>query len=55
MPDHATVYRWLASNHASSMFDLRDAVTYIARRVGLIPGWVWFGAGKAINAKLTAK
>ena len=34
---------------------LRDVVTYIAKRVGLIPGRVWFGAANAINAKLTAQ
>lgn len=39
---------------AESMFDLRDVVTYLGTRVGLIPGLIWFGAGSAINAKLTA-
>ena len=39
----------------SSMFDLRDVMTYLAQRVGLIPGRVWFGAGNAVNATLTAK
>ena len=38
---------------AKSMFDLHDVVVYIAQRIGLIPGRVWFGAGMAINAKLT--
>ena len=36
------------------MFDLPDVVTYVAKRVGLIPGRVWFGAGNVINAKLSA-
>src|SRR5215467_8068738 len=40
---------------ASSMFDLRDVATYIARRVGLIPRRVWFGAGSAVNVAVTAK
>jgi hypothetical protein len=39
----------------SSMFDLRDVMTYLAQRVGLIPGRVWFGAGNAVNVTLTAK
>lgn len=37
------------------MFDLRDVATYIAKRVGLTPGRIWFGAGNAINAKITAQ
>jgi hypothetical protein len=37
------------------MFDLRDVVTYLAQRVGLLHGRVWFGAGNAVNATLTAK
>jgi len=39
----------------ATMFDLRDVVTYIAKRVGLRPGRVWFGAGYAINVKFTAQ
>ena len=39
----------------ASMFDLRDVVTYLAQRVGLLHGRVWFGAGNAVNATLTAK
>ena len=35
------------------MFDLRDVVTYLAQRVGLLHGRVWFGAGNAVNATLT--
>ena len=35
------------------MFDLRDVVASIAKRVGFIPGRVWFGAGVAINMTLT--
>ena len=35
-----------------SMFDLRDVVLYIARRIGMLPGRVWFGCGSAINARL---
>lgn len=38
-----------------TMFDLRDVVTYLAQRVGLSYGRIWFGAGYAINATLTAK
>jgi hypothetical protein len=34
----------LQCESAATMFDLRDVVTYIAERVGLIPGRVWFGA-----------
>jgi hypothetical protein len=45
----------LQCESAASMFYLRDVVTYIAKRVGLIPGRVWFGAGNTINVKLTAK
>ena len=37
------------------MFDLRDVVTYLAQRVGLLHGRVWFGAGNAVYATLTAK
>jgi hypothetical protein len=37
------------------MFDLRDVATYMAKRVGLTPCRVGFGAGNAINAKLTAQ
>ena len=37
------------------MFDLRDVVTYLAQRVGLLHGRVWFGAGNAVNATLTFK
>jgi hypothetical protein len=37
------------------MFDLREVVAYIAKRVGLIPGRVWFGAAAAINVILTAQ
>ena len=40
--------------NATSMFDLRDVVNYIVKRVGLIPGRVWFGAAAAINVNLTA-
>jgi hypothetical protein len=32
---------------AKSMHDLREVVVYLAQRVGLIPGRVWFGAGMA--------
>ena len=39
----------------ASMFDLRDVVTYLAQRVGLLHGRVWFGAGNAVYATLTAK
>ena len=39
----------------ASMFDLRDVVTYLAQRVSLLHGRVWFGAGNAVNATLTAK
>jgi hypothetical protein len=49
------VYRSLASNHAASMFDLRDVVTYIARRVGLIPRRVWLGARNTFNMSLRAR
>jgi hypothetical protein len=37
-----------------SMFDLKAVVVYICQRVGMSAGRVWFGAGMAINAKLTA-
>lgn len=37
---------------AASMFDLRDVVAYIAKRVGLMHGRVWFGAGNAVNLML---
>ena len=37
------------------MYDLRDVVVYLAQRIGLIPGRVWFGAAMAVNAALTAK
>jgi hypothetical protein len=40
---------------AASVFDLRDVLTYLAQRVGLIPGLVWLGAGNAVNVSLTAK
>jgi hypothetical protein len=30
-------------------------VTYIAKRVGLIPGRVWFSSGNGFNVKLTAQ
>jgi hypothetical protein len=36
------------------MFDLKPVVFYIVQRVGLMRDRVWFGAGSAINAKLTA-
>jgi hypothetical protein len=39
---------------SGAMYDLHDVVCYIARRIGTINGRVWFGAGSAINAKLTA-
>jgi hypothetical protein len=38
-----------------SMYDLRDVVVYLAQRIGLIPGRVWFGAGMAVNVSITAK
>jgi hypothetical protein len=44
----------LLCESAASMFNLRDVVTYIAKRVGLIPGRIWFG-GNGINVKLTAQ
>jgi hypothetical protein len=40
---------------AESMYDLRDVVFYLAQRVGLLHGRVWFGAAMAVNAALTAK
>ena len=42
----------LRCESAATMFDLRDVVTYIAKRVGFMSGRVWFGAGNAINAML---
>jgi hypothetical protein len=45
----------LQCESAASMFYLRDVVTYLAQRVGLLHGRVWFGAGNAVNATLTAK
>ena len=38
-----------------SMYDLRDVVVYLAQRVGLVPGRVWFGAGMAVHVAITAK
>lgn len=37
------------------MFDLRGEVNYLAPRVGMTTGRIWFGAGNAVNATLTAK
>jgi hypothetical protein len=37
------------------MYDLRDVLVYLAQRVGLIPGRVWFGGGMAVNVSITAK
>lgn len=37
-----------------SMFDLRDVVVYLTKRVGTVSGRIWFGGGMAINAQLTA-
>ena len=45
----------LRCESAESMYDLRDVVVYLAQRIGLIPGRVWFGAAMAVNAALTAK
>jgi hypothetical protein len=45
----------LQCESAASMFYLRDVVTYSAKRVGLIPGRVWFGSGNTINVKLTGR
>lgn len=45
----------LQCESTASMFDLRGVVTYIAKRAGLIPGRVWFGAGNTINVRLTGK
>lgn len=39
----------------ASMFDLREVVTYIAKRMGLIPSRVWFGAGNTFSVTLTAQ
>jgi hypothetical protein len=39
---------------AGAMYDLREAVTYLCLRIGTLHGRIWFGAGSAINAKLTA-
>lgn len=39
----------------ASMFDLREVVTYIAKRMGLIPSRVWFGAGNTFSVKPTAQ
>jgi len=44
----------LRCESAESMFDLRDVVAYLGMRIGLYSGMIWFGAGMAINAKLTA-
>ena len=43
----------LRCESAATMFELWDVVTYVAKRVGLIPGRIWFGAGAAINMTLT--
>jgi ABC-type iron transport system FetAB ATPase subunit len=45
----------LQCESAASMFYLRDVVTYIAKRIGLIPGRVWFESGNRINVKMTAQ
>ena len=45
----------LQCESTASMFNLRGVVTYIAKRVGLIPGRVWFESGNRINVKLTAQ
>jgi hypothetical protein len=37
------------------MYHLQDVVVYLAQRVALIPGRVWFGAGMAVNVAITAK
>ena len=38
-----------------SMFDLRGVVNYLAQRVGMTTGRIWFGAGNAVNVTLAAK
>ena len=49
------VFYNLQCESVASMFYLRDVVTYIAKRVGLIPGRVWIESGNRINVKLTAQ
>ena len=44
----------LRCESAESMYNLRDVGVYLAQRVGLLHGRVWFGAGMAINTALTA-
>ena len=36
-------------------YNLRCESSYIAIRIGLIPGRVWFGSGMAVNVAITAK